>query len=144
MGTTLSTFGTGTNSLNLKVQGAPIYNSIRGLYGSTADNLYDATLRFTSNTWRAPTDDSRMCFVYTAATIHFQYFILYEEGVYTRKANLTVSQTAVDAQTVGPEMAFGKPWTGTPSGIAWSGAAYMCTLKNCVLSPICMVSCGAE
>ena len=29
-GTNLSTFGTGTNSLNLKVQGAPVYNSNLG------------------------------------------------------------------------------------------------------------------
>ena len=99
------------------------------MYGSTADNLYDATLRFTSNTWRAPTDDSRMCFVYTAATRNLQYFLSYETGVYTRWSNITVPQTAVDAQTLSAEIAFGKPWTGTPSGIAWSGAAYMGTLK---------------
>ena len=128
-GTNLSTFGTGTNSLNLKVQGAPVYNSNWGLYGTTADNLYDATLRFTSNTWRAPTDDSRICFVCTAATRHLQYFLSYETGVYTILLNITVPQTAVDAQTVCPEMTFCKSWTGTPSGIAWSGAAYMCTLK---------------
>ena len=38
-GTNLSTFSIGTNSLNIKVQGASIYNSNWGLYGSTADSL---------------------------------------------------------------------------------------------------------
>ena len=41
----------------------------------------------------------------------------------------------MDAQTLAAEMAFAKPWTGTPSGLAWSGAAYMGTLNNWVLSP---------
>ena len=67
-GSNLTTFGTGTNSLNLKVQGAPVQNSNYGSYNSTADNLYDVAARFNSNTWRAPTDDSRLVWVYTAST----------------------------------------------------------------------------
>ena len=31
-------------------------------------------------------------------------------------------------------MAFGKPWTGTPAGLAWSGTANIGTFNNWVLS----------
>ena len=53
-GSNMSTFGTGTVSLNLKVQGAPLYNSNYGQYNTSAHNLYDTATRFNSNSWRAP------------------------------------------------------------------------------------------
>jgi hypothetical protein len=133
-GSNLTTFGTGTNSLNLKVQGPPLYNSNYGSYNSTADNLYDAATRFNANTWRAPTDDSRLVWVYTAATKKLQYFTSYEIGSYQRWANISVPQTAVDVQTVGPEMTFSKSWVGSPSSSAWSGTANIGTFNNWVLS----------
>ena len=115
--------------------GAPVYNSNYGSYNSSADSLYEVATRFNANTWRAPTDDSRLVYVYTAATRYLQYFISYDLGSYQRWANILVPQTAVDAQTVGPELTVSKPWTGTPSGLAWSGAANIGTMNNWVLSP---------
>ena len=79
-GSNMATFGTGTVSLTLKVQGAPLYNSNYGQYNTSAHNLYDTATRFNSNTWRAPTNDSRLVWVYTASTRYLQYFISYETG----------------------------------------------------------------
>lgn len=56
----MSTFGTGTVSLNLKVQGAPLYNSNYGQYNTSSHNLYDTATRSNSNSWRGPTNDSRL------------------------------------------------------------------------------------
>ena len=76
-----------------------------------------------------------MCFVYTAATRNLQYFLSYETGVYTRWSNITVPQTAVDTQTVGPEMAF---WQTLDWNSIWYCMVWGCLygyLENWVLSP---------
>ena len=133
-GSNMSTFGTGTVSLNLKVQGAPLYNSNYGQYNTSAHNLYDTATRFNSNSWRAPTNDSRLAWVYTAATRYLQYFISYETGVYQRWGNILVPQTAIDGQTVSQSVCFSKPWDG-PGGLLFDGSPYIGTLKDWVLSP---------
>ena len=53
-GSNLTTFGTGANSLNLKVQGAPVYNSNYGSYNSTADSLYETATRFNAQYLESP------------------------------------------------------------------------------------------
>ena len=90
--------------------------------------------RFNNNTWRAPTDDSRLLWVYTASTRKLQYFLSYEAGVYARWGNITVPQTAIDGQTVDDTVSFGKPWSG-PGGFNFSGSPYHATLSDWVLSP---------
>ena len=133
-GSSLTTFGTGTVSLNIKVQGPPVYTSNYGSYNCTTDNLFDTAGRCNSNTWRAPTDGSRLVWVYTASTRYLQYFISYEEGAYQRWANILVPQTAIDAQTVSASLCFSKPWDG-PGGLLFDGSPYIGTLKDWVLSP---------
>ena len=121
-------------SLNLKVQGAPSENSNWGLYTSSADDLYDASLRANSNCWQSPTDDSRLLWVYDATTKKLAYYISYTDGSYTRRANISIPQTYIDAQTPGSELAFSKPWSGT-GGAAFSGGCYEAVLTHWVLSP---------
>ena len=99
-GANMATFGTGKVSLTLKVQGPPVYNSNYGQYNTSNHDLYHVAARFNSNSWRAPTDDSRLLWVYTASTRKLQYFISYEAGVYARWGNITVPETAVTGQTL--------------------------------------------
>ena len=111
-----------------------MYNSNWGSYNTTAHDLYHTATRANANTWRAPTDDSRLLWVYSATTKKLEYYISYEVGVFQRWANVTVPQTAIDAQTVGPGLCFSKPWTG-PGGFAFSGTPYQGTLSDWILSP---------
>ena len=128
------TFGTGKVSLTLKVQGPPVYNSNYGQYNTSNHDLYHVAARFNSSSWRAPTDDSRLLWVYTASTRKLQYFISYEAGVYARWGNITVPQTAIDGQAVDSKVCFGKPWSG-PGGFNFSGSPYgPATLSDWVLS----------
>ena len=131
-GANLATFGTGTNSLTLKVQGAPVYNSNWGSYNTTAHDLYHVATRFNANTWRAPTDNSRLLWVYSSATRKLEYYTSYEVGVFQRWANITVPQTAIDAQTVDPGLCF------SPGRFAFNGTPYQGTLSDWILSPICL------
>ena len=121
--------------MNLKIQGAPSESSNWGLYGSSAGpDIYHVSNRFQANTWSSPTDQSRVLFVYDATTKTLQYFISYQVGSYSRKANISIPQTAIDGQAPGNEISFGKPWDG-PGGTSFSGAGYDGTLADCVLSP---------
>ena len=71
-GSNMSCCGTGEVSLTLKVQGPPVMGSNYGQYNTSAHDLYHVATRFNSNTWRAPTDDSRLLWVYTASTRRLQ------------------------------------------------------------------------
>ena len=62
------------------------------------------------------------------------YYIPYADGSYSRKANISIPQSYIDAQTPGPELAFSKPWSGT-GGIAFSGSCYEAVLTHWILSP---------
>ena len=48
-------------------------------------------------------------------------------------------QTAIDAQTPGPELSFGKAWSGT-GGAAFSGGAYEGVLADWVVFPHALTS----
>ena len=133
-GANLVCFASGGVSLNLKVQGAPSETSNWGSYNSSNGDLYHVTGRFNANTWAGPTDDSRLLWVYTAATKQLAYYISYEDGSFSRKANIAVPQSAIDAQTPSAALCFGKPWTGT-GGAAFSGTAYQGVLADWMLSP---------
>ena len=112
-GANLACFASGGVSLNLKVQGEPSQTSNWGSYNTSNGDLYHVTARFNTNTWAGPTDASRLLWIYTASTKKLAYYISCEEGSYSRKANIAVPQSAIDAQTPGTALCFSKPWTGT-------------------------------
>ena len=130
----MATFSSGGVSLILKVQGAPSISSNWGSYNTSAGDLYHVATRFNANTWASVTDGCRALYVYTAATKKLCYYISYEDGSYSRRADIAVPQTAIDAQTPGPELAFGKAWSGT-GGASFSGGAYEGVLPDWVVSP---------
>ena len=72
--------------------------------------------------------------MYNATSKKLAYYISYEDGTYTKRADISVPQSAIDAQTPGSEISFGKSWSGT-GGTNFSGAAYDGTLADWVLSP---------
>ena len=59
-----------------------------------------------------PTQESRLLWTCTAASKKLAYYISYEDGSYSRRANVSVPQSAIDSQTPGPELAFSK-------GVEW-------------------------
>ena len=133
-GANLATFGSGGVSLMLKVQGEPLAASNWGSYNTSAGDLYHVATRFNANTWAAPVDDTRLLYVYNATEKKLAYYISYEDGSYTRKANISVPQTAIDGQTPGAELSFSSAWSGT-GGSAFSGTAYQGVLADWALSP---------
>ena len=133
-GANLACFGSGGVSLNLKVQGAPSTGSNWGSYNTSAGDLYHVVSRFNANTWASPTDESRLLWVYTAATKKLAYYISYETGSYSSRANISVPQSAIDAQTPGADLSFSRPWTGT-GGASFSGTAYQGVLSSWACSP---------
>ena len=130
----MTCFSSGGVSLNIKVQGAPSEGSNWGSYNTSNGDLYHVAGRFNANTWQSPTDDSRLLWVYTAATKKLAYYISYADGSYTRRADISVPDTAIAAQTPGPELSFGKAWSGT-GGAAFSGGPYEGVLADWVVSP---------
>ena len=120
--------------MDLKVQGAPSEGSNWGSYNTSDGDLYHVAGRFNANTWQSPTDDSRLLWVYTAATKKLAYYISYEDGSYTRRADISVPQSAIDAQTPGSELSFGKAWSGT-GGAGFSGGPYEGVLADWVVFP---------
>ena len=104
------------------------YNSSNG------PDLYHISGRWQSNTWSSPSDESRLLRVYAAADRKMCYYISYADGTYSRKANVTVPQTAIDEQILGNELAFGKSWSG-PGGQNFSGVGYMAIITHWVASP---------
>ena len=135
-GTNMTAFSSGGTALTLKVQGPP--NGEGSTYGSynssNGPDLYHISGRWQSNTWASPSDDSRLLWVYTAADKKLAYYISYADDSYSRKANISVPQTAIDEQILGNELAFGKAWTG-PGGAAFSGTGYQAIMIHWVLSP---------
>ena len=89
---------------------------------------------FQANTWSSPTDDSRLLWVYSAAEKKLAYYISYANGTYSRKANVSVPQSAIDAQTPSSQLEFSKAWSGT-GGTAFSGTGYQAIMTHWVLSP---------
>ena len=116
------------------MQGAPSISSNWGSYNTSAGDLYHVATRFNANTWASPTDGSRLLWVYTASTKTLAYYISYEDGSYTRKASISVPQSAIGGQAPGDELSFASPWTGT-GGTAFSAAAYRGVLSVWMLSP---------
>ena len=133
-GSNMTAFSSGGVSLNLKVQGAPSISSNWGSYNSSNGDLYSTTGRFNANVWSSPIDACRLLWRYDSNEKKLAYYISYEDGSYSRKANITVPQSAIDAQTPGPELAFSKPWSGQ-GGAAFSGSCYEGVLSHWILSP---------
>ena len=109
-----------------------VSRSFAGLYVTSNNDLYDATLRAQANTWYAPGDFTRFLFVYTAATKKLEYWVgdpssNPNDGGYTyaKKSTLTISQSMIDGQDITGGLNIGKPWTGTGgagfSGFNWHG-----------------------
>ena len=51
-----------------------------------------------------------------------------------KKANISIPQTYIDAQTPSTQLEFGKAWSGT-GGTAFSGTGYQAIMTHWVLSP---------
>jgi hypothetical protein len=105
-----------------------------GLYVTSDNDLYNAAKRAQANTWQAPSDFSRLLFVYTASDKRLKYFIGDPStGNYVQRANLAIPQTMVDGQNITGGLCIGKSWTGTGgssfSGINWHGG-----LNNLIVS----------
>ena len=62
------------------------------------------------------------------------YYISYANGSYSRKANISVPQSAIDARTPSSQFEFSKGWSGT-GGAAFSGTGYQAIMTHWVLSP---------
>ena len=62
------------------------------------------------------------------------YYISYDAGSYSSRANISVPQSAIDAQTPGADLSFSGPWTGT-GGASFSGTAYQGVLSSWACSP---------
>ena len=122
-------------SLNLKVQGAPSGEGANwGLYTTPNGDLYHVAAKANGNVWASPADGCRLLWVYTASEKKLCYYISYADGSYSRKANISIPQSYIDAQAPGPELAFGKSWEGT-GGVSFSGSEYEGILTHWVLSP---------
>ena len=128
-------FSSGGCSLNLKVQNQPNgEGSNWGLYTTSNADLYHVAARANSNAWASPADESRLLWVYDSTEKKLAHYISYADGPYSRKANISIPQTYIDAQTPGPELAFSRAWSGT-GGVAFSGSDYEGVLTHWVLSP---------
>ena len=114
--------------------GSPSTSANWGSYNTSNADLYHVAARFQANTWQSPTDESRLLWVYTAASKKLAYYISHEDGSYSKRADISVPQSAIDVQTPGAELCFSKPWTGT-GGVNFSGTAYQGVLSDWALSP---------
>ena len=129
----MTLFGRGGVQITLKAHDA---STNWGLYVTSDNDLYNADKRAQANTWYAPSDFSRLLFVYTASDKRLKYFIGDPStGTYAQRANLAIPQTMVDGQNITGGLCIGKEWTGQGgsgfSGINWHGG-----LNNLIVSNV--------
>ncbi len=128
----MALFGRGGVQINLKAQSG---STNWGLYVTSDNDLYNADKRAQANTWYAPSDFSRLLFVYTASDKRLKYFIGDPStGTYAQRANLAIPQTMVDGQNITGGLCIGKEWTGVGgagfSGINWHGGVNNLVVSN--------------
>ncbi len=97
-----------------------------GLYVTSDNDLFNTTKRAQANTWYAPSDFSRILFVYCATTKRLKYYIGEPStGSYAMHANLAIPQTMIDGQDITGGLKIGESWSGTGgsnfSGVNWNG-----------------------
>lgn len=107
-----------------------------GLYVTSNNDLYNTANRAQANTWYAPSEFSRLLFVYTASDRKLKYFIGDPStGSFAQRANLSIPQSMVDGQDINGGLCIGRGWSGTGgatfSGINWHGG-----VNNLVISDI--------
>jgi hypothetical protein len=109
-----------------------------GLYVTSDNDLYNAAKRAQANTWYAPSDFSRLLFVYTAADRKLKYFIGDPStGGFAQRANLTIPQTMVDGQNIVGGLDIGKPFTGV-GGAGFSGVNWEGGVNNLIVSGLAL------
>ena len=130
----LALFGSGGTSILLQRLGQPSgVGHVWGVYGTSAHDLFHVDNRWYHNgTGASPVSGGRLLFVYTASTKKMAYYISEAVGSYNQRADVTVPQTAIDTQSLGPELSFGKPWNG-PGGIMKDGSPWLGTCSEWVL-----------
>ena len=96
------------------------------------EDLYGVAARFNADTWTPVVAGCRIAYVYDLATKTLQYFVG-SGGTYSRKANISVPQTAIDTQVVGSNFSISKPFDG-PGGATFDGSHWQGSLNNCLIS----------
>lgn len=119
----MTLFSRGGVHITLKAQAG---SSNWGLYVTSNNDLYNGTSRAQANTWYAPSDFSRILFVYCASTKRLKYYLGDPStGSYAMRANLSIPQSMVDSQDITGGLKIGASWSGTGgstfSGINWNG-----------------------
>ena len=97
-----------------------------GLYVTSDNDLYNAGKRAQANTWYAPSDLSRILFVYCASTKRLKYYLGDPStGSYAMRANLSIPQSMIDNQNISGGLKIGDGFTGVGgsyfSGVNWNG-----------------------
>jgi len=97
-----------------------------GLYVTSDSDLFNTTKRAQANTWYAPSDFSRILFVYCASTKRLKYYLGEPStGSYAMRANLAIPQTMIDGQDITGGLKIGDNWSGVGgsyfSGVNWNG-----------------------
>ena len=70
--------------------------------------------------------------MYKPSTRQIAYYIG-KDGTYSRKANITVPQTAIDSQVLGSNFSISKPFDGE-GGATFDGSHWQGSLNNCLIS----------
>lgn len=97
-----------------------------GLYVTSDNDLFNVTKRAQANTWYAPTDFSRILFVYCATSKRLKYYLGNpSNGQYAMRANLRIPQSMIDGQNISGGLKVGDNWSGVGgsyfSGVNWNG-----------------------
>ena len=132
----MSLFGRGGVQITLQAQAG---STNWGLYVTSDNDLYNAAKRAQANTWHAPSDFSRILFVYTASDKRLKYYLGDPSaGVFAQRANLAIPQTMVDGQNITGGLCIGKEFTGVGgavfSGINWHGGLNNLLVSNIAFS----------
>ena len=131
--TKMSLFGRGGVQITLQAQAG---STNWGLYVTSDNDLYNAAKRAQANTWHAPSDFSRILFVYTAADKRLKYYLGDPStGVFAQRANLAIPQTMVEGQNITGGLCIGKEFTGV-GGASFSGINWHGGLNNLLVSNI--------
>ena len=121
--TKMTLFSRGGVHITLQAQAA---STNWGLYVTSDNDLFNVANRAQANTWYAPSDFSRLLFVYDATSKRLKYYLGDPStGDYAMRANLAIPQTMIDNQNITGGLCIGKSWAGTGgsffSGINWNG-----------------------
>lgn len=129
----MTLFGRGGVQITLKAQAG---SSNWGLYVTSDNDLYNAAKRAQANTWAAPSDFSRLLFVYSATDKRLKYFVGDpSSGVFAQRANLAIQQSMIDGQNINGGLCIGKSWSG-PGGANFSGINWHGGVNNLLVSDI--------